>query len=95
MKTNSLMSVFRSELDPHPVPPPGLEEPVNKLLSWFMWGCLGVAILGFMVAGASLAWANYRGTSSEHVQQVTKVALGTMLIAGAGSLVSAIVALFI
>ncbi|MBB6335451.1 hypothetical protein [Schaalia hyovaginalis] len=89
-----LMSVLGSELDPHPTPPPNLEGPVNTLLSWFMWGGLVVAIVGFIVAGSALAIANHRGTSSEHVHQIGKVAVGAMLIASAAGLVRAIVALF-
>lgn len=86
-----VVPVVNPLLDPSPVAPPGVEELVNTLLSWLMWGGLIAAVVGFIGAGIALMIANRRGEGQEHVKSLGYVCLGGILVMSASGLAQALI----
>lgn len=75
---------------PKPIAPPGVTKTVNTILSWAMWGGFVVCIVGFIMAGVSLALSNDRGTGNDSVKVLGKVAIGGVVIGSASFLAKAV-----
>lgn len=70
---------------------PGTEERVNSGLSYFMWGCIAIGIMGVMAAGAWFIMARRSGNAEEVQSTIARIMGGSILIAVAGPLITAMV----
>lgn len=77
--------------DINPQQIPGTEERVSAGLSYFMWGCIAIGILGVMAAGAYFIMSRRSGNSEEAQSTVIRILGGSILIAIAGPLITALV----
>jgi hypothetical protein len=41
--------------NPKPAPPPGLQGPINTILSWGKWGVIVAGVAGLLICGAQMA----------------------------------------
>ena len=77
--------------DINPQQIPGTEERVSAGLSYFMWGCIAIGIMGVMAAGAYFIMARSSGRGDEVQATVARIIGGCLLIMLAGPIVNALV----
>lgn len=76
-------------LSPQEIPGAGVK--VDTALSYFMWGCIAIGIMGVMAAGAYFIMARSSGRGDEAQSLVTRIIGGCLLIMLAGPIVNALV----
>jgi len=74
-----------------PQAPPGADDKVNTALSYFMWGCIAIGIMGVMAAGAWFIMARRAGNSEEVQGTIARIIGGSLLIILAGPIINALV----
>jgi len=72
-----------------PQAPAGLGEKFDKGLNLTMYVCIALAIIGVLVAGATMVISRREGSSEEATAMALRIGGGCMLIGGAGALVTA------
>ena len=70
---------------------PGAGQKVDTALSYFMWGCIALGIMGVMAAGAYLIMARSSGRGDEVQGTVARIVGGCLVIMLAGPIVNALV----
>lgn len=70
---------------------PGAGQKVDTALSYFMWGCIAIGIMGVMAAGAFFIMARSSGRGDEVQSTVARIIGGCLLIMLAGPIVNALV----
>ncbi|MDO5048526.1 MAG: hypothetical protein Q4D87_01420 [Actinomycetaceae bacterium] len=81
---------IRSELNPTPKAPPGVEAKIQTVLNWLMWIAGAAVIVGFIVGGLMLAVSNERGMGNDNVRRIGYVILGAIVIAASSALAKAL-----
>lgn len=61
----------------------------DRLLNLAMYIGIGVAIVGVIVAGASMVLSRQQGSSEEATGMALRIGIGSMIIGGAGAIVAA------
>ncbi|WP_115686503.1 hypothetical protein [Corynebacterium senegalense] len=61
----------------------------DRLLNLAMYIGIGVAIIGVIVAGASMVLSRQQGTSEEATAMALRIGIGSMIIGGAAAIVAA------
>lgn len=61
----------------------------DRLLNLAMYIGIGVAIIGVIVAGASMVLSRQQGSSEEATSMALRIGIGSMVIGGAGAIVAA------
>ncbi|NQX29661.1 hypothetical protein HQQ81_20130 [Microbacteriaceae bacterium VKM Ac-2854] len=67
--------------------PPGFER-FEDVIGWVKWIALGVAVIGLIILGATLAISSRRGEGMEIGGWLGRILIGVIIIAGAVGLVS-------
>ncbi|WP_061229726.1 hypothetical protein [Dietzia cinnamea] len=70
---------------------PGAGQKVDTALSYFMWGCIAIGIMGVMAAGAYFIMARSSGRGDEVQGTVARIIGGCLTIMLAGPIVNALV----
>lgn len=70
---------------------PGAGAKVDTALSYFMWGCIAIGIMGVMAAGAYFIMARSSGRGDEVQGTVARIIGGCLTIMLAGPIVNALV----
>ncbi|HJC59536.1 MAG TPA: hypothetical protein H9755_04270 [Candidatus Dietzia intestinigallinarum] len=70
---------------------PGAGDKVDTALSYFMWGCIAIGIMGVMAAGAYFIMARSSGRGDEVQGTVARIIGGCLTIMLAGPIVNALV----
>ncbi|MDO5511851.1 hypothetical protein [Corynebacterium sp.] len=70
---------------------PGAGAKVDTALSYFMWGCIALGVMGVMAAGAYFIMARSSGRGDEVQSTVARIIGGCLLIMLAGPIVNALV----
>ncbi|MBB1040192.1 MULTISPECIES: hypothetical protein [unclassified Dietzia] len=70
---------------------PGAGQKVDTALSYFMWGCVAIGVMGVMAAGAYFIMARSSGRGDEVQSTVARIIGGCLLILLAGPIVNALV----
>ena len=70
---------------------PGAGQKVDTALSYFMWGCIALGIMGVMAAGAYFIMARSSGRGDEVQGTVARIVGGCLVIMLAGPIVNALV----
>jgi hypothetical protein len=71
--------------NPTPVAPPG-SGPVLVVLNWVSYGCLVIALLGFLISAGSLALAHHNGRASESFKGLAYAIGASILVGAAGGI---------
>lgn len=74
-----------------PEAPPGADDKVSTALSYFMWGCIAIGIMGVMAAGAWFIMARRAGNAEEVQGTIARIIGGSLLIILAGPIINALV----
>lgn len=72
-----------------PEAPADFAQKFDRLLNLAMYIGIGVAIIGVIVAGASMVLSRQQGTSEEATSMGLRIGFGSMIIGGAGAIVAA------
>jgi hypothetical protein len=70
---------------PHPVQPPGTDA-ILTVLNWMSYGCLILALGGFLAAAGSLAVAHHTGRPVDSFKGLA-YAVGSAILVGAAGLI--------
>ncbi|MEV8223957.1 hypothetical protein AB0P16_16105 [Dietzia maris] len=70
---------------------PGAGQKVDAALSFFMWGCIAIGVMGVMAAGAYFIMSRASGRGDEAQSLVVRIIGGCLLIMLAGPIVHALV----
>jgi hypothetical protein len=70
--------------------PPGFEG-FETVMGWVKWVALGVAVIGLLILGASMAISSRRGEGMEIGGWLGRILIGVIIIAGATGLVGFLV----
>lgn len=71
-----------------PTAPPGVGDKINTMLNWTQWICFVAALMGTLVAIASMVMSRRDGNSEEATRSMLRIGLGVAFLAGAGGLFS-------
>ena len=85
--TSMILTGFERGIIPNPTPvaPPGA-APVLVVLNWVSWGCLVVALLGFLISAGGLALAHHNGRASESFKGLAYAIGASILVGAAGGI---------
>ena len=72
-----------------PQAPAEFSAKFERLLNLAMYIGIGVAIIGVMVAGATMVISRQQGTSEEATTMGLRIGFGSMIVGGAGAIVAA------
>jgi len=61
----------------------------DRLLNLAMYIGIGVAIVGVIIAGASMVISRQQGSSEEATSMALRIGIGSMIVGGAGAIVAA------
>src|SRR5699024_6723767 len=70
---------------------PGAGDKVDTALSYFMWGCIALGVMGVMAAGVYFIMARSSGRGDEVQGTVARIIGGCLTIMLAGPIVNALV----
>lgn len=70
---------------------PGAGQKVDAALSYFMWGCIAIGVMGVMAAGTYFVMSRNAGRGDEVQSTVARIIGGCVLIMIAGPAVNALV----
>ena len=70
---------------------PGAGQKVDTALSYFMWGCIALGVMGVMAAGVYFIMARSSGRGDEVQGTVARIVGGCLTIMLAGPIVNALV----
>lgn len=62
----------------------------DRLLNLVMYVGIAIAVVGVIVAGATLVISRQQGSSEEATAMGLRIGIGTMIIGGAGAIVAAL-----
>ncbi|MHA2788309.1 hypothetical protein ACXZ66_04040 [Corynebacterium sp. S7] len=74
-----------------PQAPAELSSKFDRLLNLFMYGGIGVAIIGVIIAGGTLVISRSAGTSEEATTMALRIGAGAMVIGSAGAIIAALI----
>jgi hypothetical protein len=69
--------------------PPGTDGIVT-VVNYLAWGAFAVCLVGFVIAGASIAINHHHGKEMESMKGLFLSLLGTVLIGAAGAIVGSV-----
>lgn len=72
-----------------PQAPASFATKFDNLLNFAMYIGIGVAIIGVIVAGATMVLSRQQGSSEEATAMGIRIGLGSMIIGGASAIVAA------
>lgn len=73
-----------------PAAPPEFASKFDRMLNLVMYVGIGIAIIGVIVAGATLVISRREGSSEEATSMGLRIGFGSMIIGGAGAIVAAL-----
>ena len=76
--------------DPSPLKPPGFDK-VQTVIQYVAWVVVALAFVGLLFIAGRLFINNRRGEGTEEVMNLGWIALGLIIVAGAGSIIGAFV----
>lgn len=71
--------------NPTPEAPPG-SEPILTVLNWVSWIAIILAVAGFIVSAAGLAFAHHSGREMNNFKGLAFAILAAILIGGVGAI---------
>lgn len=69
---------------------PSFAGKFTQLISWALWGCTMLCVLGVASIGTMLAISIQRGETSEHVSRLGAAAAGVVIVGLASTIVNAL-----
>lgn len=94
MITSMAVLVGRLSQVPSPgtgTPPPGVDGPVNTILSWLAYIVCALAVGGILAVAGKMVVSHHQGRGGEHMTGLAYVLAGCVLIATASGIVGVLV----